>query len=150
MVNRKNKNIILTICIIVAVVATFGIIEMLEEPSNKPLSGSIATESSKQKDYSKLVGNWIRQTGGYVITINKVSADGQADAGYFNPRSIHVSQATASNKNGELSLFIELRDQGYPGSTYTLKYNPEYDALVGVYFQAAMQQSFDVAFTRKQ
>ena len=150
MANRKNKNIFLTICIIIALFATYGIIGVLREPSNKTPSGSIAPEYSKQKDYSKLVGSWIRQTGGYVIAIDKISGDGQANAAYFNPRPIHVSQAVASSKNGELSLFVELRDQGYPGSTYTLRYNPEYDALVGVYFQAAMQQSFDVAFTRKK
>lgn len=150
MVNRKNKNIILTICIIIAVVAAFAIIGMLREPSDRPPSGSIAPESNKQKDYNKLVGSWIRQTGGYVITINKISGDGKAYAEYFNPRPIHVSQAIASEENGALNLFIELRDQGYPGSTYTLMYNPEYDALVGVYFQALMQQSFDVAFNRNK
>ena len=32
--------------------------------------------------------------------------------------------------------FIELRDEGYPGSTYTLESDSTNDALVGVYFQA--------------
>ena len=38
--------------------------------------------------------------------------------------------------------------QGYPGSTYTLTYNPAKDMLVGFYYQAAMQQNFDVVFAR--
>jgi hypothetical protein len=45
---------------------------------------------------------------------------------------------------------MELQGQGYPGSTYTLKYNPEYDAMVGIYFQAVIQQPFEVIFQRKQ
>jgi hypothetical protein len=45
-------------------------------------------------------------------------------------------------------VFIELQDQGYPGSTYTLNYNPAEDSLVGFYYQAVMQQNFDVVFAR--
>jgi hypothetical protein len=48
-----------------------------------------------------------------------------------------------------IELFIELQDQGYPGSTYRLKHNPEYDVMVGVYFQAAVRQTFDVVFERQ-
>ena len=40
-----------------------------------------------------------------------------------------------------------LRSQ-YPGSTYTLTYDPRRDQLEGVYFQAAMQQRFDMVFVR--
>lgn len=149
---KKKKTII--ICIIVAVVAAGGILltssNFSHGPAHESSSESLAMESSKKTDYSVLSGSWIRQTGGYVIKVNKILESGQADAEYFNPRPIHVSRAMASEKNGTLNLFIELRDQGYPGSTYTLKYNSEYDALVGVYFQALMQQSFDVAFNRKK
>ena len=48
-----------------------------------------------------------------------------------------------------LGLFIKLDDEGYPGCTYALRYDPEYDAMVGIYYQAAMKQSFDVVFQRK-
>ncbi len=51
--------------------------------------------------------------------------------------------------NGVIELFIELRGQGYPGSTYTLKYNPEHDVMAGIHFQAVIQQPFDVIFQRK-
>ena len=70
------------------------------------------------------------------------------DAAYLNPRPIHIAQADASWKNGKLQVFIELRDTGYPGSTYTLGYNPEQDVLTGIYFQAAMNQTFEVVFVR--
>jgi len=146
---KKIKTVIIT-CIIVAVVVAIGIFLTSRDPSRESSFESLAMESSGKTDYSKLTGSWIRQTGGYVMKINKIIDNGQADAEYFNPRPIHVSQAVASEKNDALNLFIELRDRGYPGSTYNLRYNSEYDALVGVYFQAAMQQSFDVAFIRKK
>jgi len=76
--------------------------------------------------------------------------DGNVDAAYFNPRSINVGMASVKEADGHLELFIELQDQGYPGSTYKLKYNAKYDAMVGVYFQAVMQQSYDVIFQRKK
>jgi len=43
---------------------------------------------------------------------------------------------------------VELRAPGYPNSTYTLRYEPTRDQLAGIYFQAALQQSFDVVFVR--
>jgi hypothetical protein len=47
-------------------------------------------------------------------------------------------------------LFIKLQDEGYPGSIYTLYYYAEKDALAGFYYQAAMQQTFEVVFIRKK
>ena len=41
-----------------------------------------------------------------------------------------------------------LAGPGYPGSTYTLTYDPKRDQLQGVYFQATLRQSFDVVFVR--
>jgi hypothetical protein len=41
-----------------------------------------------------------------------------------------------------------LRDVHYPGSTYTLTYDPAHDQLKGVSYQAALQQRFDVVFVR--
>ncbi len=72
------------------------------------------------------------------------------DAGYFNPRPINVSRAEASAEGNAVKLFIELQAAGYPGSTYELIYDPGNDALVGIYFQAAMQQRFEVVFVRTE
>ena len=47
-----------------------------------------------------------------------------------------------------LKVEIELRDSGYPGSTYTLIYNPEKDLLFGLYYHAVQRQNFDVVFVR--
>ncbi|MGW8301775.1 MAG: hypothetical protein ACWGNO_06895, partial [Desulfobacterales bacterium] len=67
---------------------------------------------------------------------------------YFNPRPIHVSQARLTFENKEPQVFIELRDVGYPGATYTLSYLPEQDVLAGLYYQPTAGQSFEVIFTR--
>lgn len=99
----------------------------------------------------KLLGNWQRTDADYAIEIRLVNADGTADARYFNPfnqRSINVAKATVAEQGGKAEFFMELRDVGYPGSTYTLRYDEREDLLTGVYFQAAAQQSFDVSFQR--
>ena len=119
---------------------------------NRSATEPAATVPQKKEtpDFDRLVGNWVRPDGGYVIEISKIYPDGKVDAAYFNPQSIHVSRSTVSEKDGIIELFIELQGKGYPGSTYTLKYNPEYDAMVGIYFQAVIQQPFDVIFQRKK
>jgi hypothetical protein len=117
-------------------------------------SGAETTAENPQEketpDFQNLIGKWVRIDGGFVIEVSKIHADGKVDAAYFNPRSINVGEASVTDAGGELELFIKLQDQGYPGSTYKLKYNTKYDAMVGVYFQAVMRQSFEVIFQRKK
>ena len=99
----------------------------------------------------KLLGSWQRTDADYAIEIRLLNPDGTADARYFNPftqRSIHVAKATLAQKAGQAEFFMELRDEGYPGSTYTLRYDEAKDELAGVYFQAVQQQSFEVGFQR--
>jgi len=108
---------------------------------------SAATPKAKP-GFDRLVGRWQRPDGGYVIDIREVAADGKILAAYFNPRPINVSQADAALDGTTLKVFIELRDVNYPGATYRLTYDPESDQLQGVYFQPALQQSFQVFFVR--
>ncbi len=97
-----------------------------------------------------LVGTWARTDGGYVIRVGDIKANGLVAAEYFNPRQIHVAEATASMQKKLVKLFIKLQDKGYQGSTYTLYYFAEKDALVGFYYQAAMDKTFEVIFLRKK
>lgn len=99
-------------------------------------------------DYRPLIGQWQRTDGGYIIDIRRVAADGAMEAGYFNPRPINVSQAKASVFKNQIKVEVELRDTGYPGSAYTLLYDPAKDALLGFYYQAVQRQNFDVVFVR--
>jgi hypothetical protein len=97
---------------------------------------------------SDLVGRWLRPDGGYVLELAGPTPKGQLKAAYFNPRPINVSRAEWKLKGGLLSVFVELRDVNYPGSTYTLDYSPKTDKLIGIYYQAALGQRFEVEFGR--
>ncbi len=110
----------------------------------------LAAGSAWAADYRPLIGRWQRSDGGYIIEIRRVATDGTIMAGYFNPRPINVSRAKASEFKGHLKIEVELRDIGYPGSSYTLLYDPDRDALLGLYYQAVQRQNFDVVFVRMQ
>jgi hypothetical protein len=110
--------------------------------------GRKAPSLSRDDAFKRLIGSWRRVDGGYIIDIRRIDANGQMDAAYYNPKSIHVSRAAVSLNDETVSVFIELNDVGYPGSAYTLAYHPQQDILSGVYFQAAVKQTFKVIFTR--
>jgi uncharacterized protein (DUF2147 family) len=115
-------------------------------PDSKGTNTSIT--ATARAEFAKLAGKWQRPDGGYVIEIKGVDAAGTLDAAYFNPNPINVSRAAALSKDGVTKVFVELRAPNYPGSTYDLTYDPKTDQLYGQYFQAAMQQTFEVTFAR--
>ena len=96
-----------------------------------------------------LIGRWRRPDGGYILEIRNAAPDGKLEAYYFNPRSINVHRAEASRTESEIKLVVELRDAGYPGSTYALLYRPDKDILAGYYYQAGQRQYFEVLFVRQ-
>ncbi len=106
--------------------------------------------SAGEPDFKVIIGEWVRPDGGYIIRVRDVNLDGSVDAGYFNPGEINIAEANVSLWKGLVKLFIKLQDKGYPGSTYTLYYYAEKDALAGFYYQAAMGQTFKVVFLRKK
>jgi hypothetical protein len=118
-----------------------------QSPSPPVTQESIATPETRA-GFDRLKGRWHRPDGGYVIEIRDIEGNGKMDAGYFNPRPINVARAEASQEGTTIKVFIELRDTNYPGSTYTLAYDPGSDQLKGTYFQAALKQSFEVVFVR--
>ena len=107
-----------------------------------------STASDSKLEFQKLKGRWQRPDGGYIMEIKSVAPDGAMDAAYFNPKSIHIAKAEASRNGADTKVFIELRDANYPGSTYTLTYDPASDQLKGIYYQAVERQRFPVAFVR--
>ena len=118
--------------------------------SQQPISQSKTYPSAPQSDFNDLIGRWIRKDGGYVIEIKSIDAKGKMDAGYYNPRPINVSVAEASKDNNIVKVFIELRDVGYPGSTYSLAYIPSENMLIGIYYQAKLGQTFEVIFIKME
>ncbi|MBW1750581.1 MAG: hypothetical protein JRJ37_07790 [Deltaproteobacteria bacterium] len=114
-----------------------------------PASANEGTSPATGHDYAVINGEWQRTDGGYLIKISDVQADGLATVKYFNPSPIHVAQTTISTQKELIKLFIKFQDKGYEGSTYTLYYYAEKDALVGFYYQAVMDKTFKVIFVRK-
>jgi len=118
-------------------------------PSSSGLGGqSAATAVTVTAGFQPLRGRWLRPDGGYILDIRDVDASGKIDAVYLNPRPINVARAEATRDGTALQVLVELRAPGYPGSTYTLHYEPQRDQLEGSYFQAALQQRFEVVFVR--
>jgi len=106
--------------------------------------------SAEKSDFKAIIGEWVRPDGGYIVRVRDVNPDGSVDAEYFNPGKINIAEANVSLWKGLVKLFIKLQDKGYPGSTYTLYYYPEKDALAGFYYQAAVGQTYEVVFFRKK
>jgi hypothetical protein len=98
--------------------------------------------------FDALNGRWLRPDGGYILDIRSVDAGGKINAVYLNPKPINIAKTEAARDGSTVKVFVELRAPGYPGSTYTLTYDPTRDQLEGIYFQAALQQRFDVMFVR--
>ena len=127
----------------------------------RPASGPAATpapasapqaspSSAAPQAYGVLVGEWTRPDGGYVLSVSQVAPDGKAAVGYYNPRPIRVSRAEARREGDLVGLFVELNDVNYPGSTYTLGYDPASDQLKGIYFQAVERAQYEVVFVRRR
>jgi len=107
-----------------------------------------AMTAAADSGFGAVNGRWLRLDGGYVLEIRAVDAGGTIDAAYFNPQPIHVARAEATRDGSTLKVFVELQAPNYPGSTYSLAYDPGRDQLAGTYFQAALQQRFDVVFVK--
>ncbi len=117
-------------------------------PSGQTTTNAAATSAQVNPGFKKLIGRWQRPDGGYILDIKSVEPQGTMAAAYYNPQPINVARAEAKEVDGATKVFLELRGPGYPGSTYTLTYQPERDELEGVYFQAAMGAYYDVFFVR--
>jgi hypothetical protein len=118
---------------------------LLDAPLQAQLKEAVSTD---WPGFQVLKGRWQRPDGGYVLEIKNIDQRGGLEAAYFNPKPIHVAKSVAARDGNTSKVFIELRDVSYPGSTYNLTYDPKADQLKGVYWQAALNQSFDVVFDR--
>lgn len=114
-----------------------------------PVAAAPAPSTPANPSAAKVKGRWLRPDGGYILAVTSIDADGRAEAGYFNPNPIRVAWATVKSEGADLKLTVELRDTNYPGCIYKLTYLPEKDRLVGSYFQAQQQQTYEVEFVRE-
>lgn len=101
-----------------------------------------------RSDFGIIAGEWLRSDGAYTIEVSGVQADGQVTVEYYNSTPIHVAKAIISTQKKPTKLFIKFQDKGYEGSTCTLYYYAEKDALAGFYYQAAADRTCKVVFLR--
>ena len=106
--------------------------------------------SAQPLDFKVIAGQWSRIDGSYTLRVQDVMSDGKVDVGYYNPGQIRVAESRVSTHDGRVKLFVKLQDEGYPGCTYTLFYYPEEDVLAGVYYQAAVDRTYEVIFVREE
>lgn len=138
------------------IVAAVGIIFAgCDKPAPVPPNTTVAAATNSapaaakpNPELEKLTGKWERPDGGYVLEVRSVDAEGKVDAGYFNPSPIHVARGLAYREANATKLFIELRDVNYPGCTYKLEFDPKTDQLFGQYYQATMDQTYEITFAR--
>jgi hypothetical protein len=153
---RRASVLIETVVLVVGLVAVVALLRGGElggtsepQPSSAaPGAHPAATVVATNAGFQALQGRWLRPDGGYILDIRDVEGRDTIEAVYLKPRPITVARAAATRDGSTLQVFIELRAPGYPGSTYTLTYDPTRDQLAGIYFQAALQQHFDVVFVR--
>lgn len=121
----------------------------------EPMAGGASAQGAKpskqspgETDVQRLAGRWVRPDGGYVLELREPHEGGSLKAAYFNPRPIKVSQAVWTRQGEKITVWVELRDVNYPGSTYNLEYDAKFDRLTGTYFQAMERQTYGVQFVR--
>jgi hypothetical protein len=120
-----------------------------QPPPTVPAAPAVAA-SDTPPAFRPLLGEWLRPDGGYVLSVSGVSPDGRAAVAYLNPRPIRVARAEARREGDLVGLFVQFDDVGYPGSTYTLGYDPTSGQLKGLYYQAAQRQQYEVVFVRQR
>jgi hypothetical protein len=89
------------------------------------------TASDTPEQFRPLLGEWVRPDGGYVLVVR-------------------VARAQARREADLVGLFVEFDDVNYRGSTYSLGYNARSGQLEGIYYQAPLQQRFDVVFVPRR
>jgi hypothetical protein len=146
---RRPRRVALTVATLAVIGggAVAGLLLLRAHRSVRAVS-SPTSETAPGAGLTGLEGRWQRPDGGYVLEIRKVYPSGVADAAYFNPNPIRVAKATATGDPSSATVFVELQDVNYPGSTYTLTYDSRRDVLEGIYYQAMLDQRFDVVFVR--
>jgi hypothetical protein len=114
-----------------------------------PATAAPAAPVTATVDLNKVQGSWVRQDGGYRLVIGEIGAEGHTKGEYFNPSPIKVAWTRVRAEGGVIKVDAELRDTNYPGCLYKLTYDAAGDRLVGTYFQAQMQETYEIVFGRQ-
>jgi hypothetical protein len=155
--SQRPGQSIITYALLAVVLGGLGLLFWPKKPSQStsPQSGQpeapapvTNTATAAAPDVASVLGNWLREDGGYQLQLARDSGGEKLRAAYFNPRPINVSFVSATNDSGTVKLRVELNDVNYPGCVYSLVYDRSNDRLLGTYFQAALNETFEVIFIR--
>jgi hypothetical protein len=111
-------------------------------------AGPSVDSNEAYAEAQNLIGTWGRGFGTFTLVIEDVRADGSVQAHYLNPDGAHIKRANWTIEKNRASLNVQLHDNNYPGSTYTLTYDAPSDLLKGTCYQARVKQRYDVQFNR--
>ena len=128
--------------------ATSAGTDKLQQEAVDTVSAARSSDGGDPMLPGRLTGRWMRSDGDYIIEIFALDNDGVAKVGYFNPSPINVEKGDWAFTDGRLRVNVVLRDVNYPGSKYSLVYNPEDDTFKGSYYQAVEGITYDVLFSR--
>lgn len=116
--------------------------------SEKPVASAVDPSPAVALDLTRVQGSWLRQDGGYRLVIGTIGEGGHARSEYFNPNPIKVAWTKVRAEGGAIKVDLELRDTNYPGCIYKLTYDAAGDRLAGTYFQAQLQETYEIHFVR--
>jgi hypothetical protein len=133
----KRKNFFLTFLVVLLVCGSTSVRAQLEESSRLPWPG-----------FAVLKGRW-QCPGQGVIYIKNVSSTGSMEVQYFNPDSIHVTQAQAARDGTFTKILIILRQSDSLCCTFNLAYDAPNDQLRGVFWQRNNPKPTEVVFHRQ-
>ncbi|MBN1410958.1 MAG: hypothetical protein JW969_08935 [Spirochaetales bacterium] len=98
-------------------------------------------------NYEQVIGKWERPDGGYVLEITGIK-DNQVYARYFNPRQINIAKSEIRDSSDGKIIYIEFDDENYKGSFYKLMYVEKNNLLMGKYYAAPADQTYNIYFQR--
>ncbi len=98
----------------------------------------------------KIVGEWLRTDGPYTIKVIELLPEGKLNTEYLNPNKINVGRAAWRVEDDVIQIYVELRDENYPGSIYQLEFDEDNEQLWGTYYQAVSRQTFEVNFKKAE
>jgi hypothetical protein len=109
---------------------------------------SILTKQTEKQDKNLLKGVWGRTDATGVVNISEVLDNGLLKTTFYSPKMINIEKAVWTNSSDVLRIYILLREDNYPGSSFSLNYMAEKDLLLGVYFDALTNESLTISFER--
>jgi hypothetical protein len=153
---KSSKSTFITLLLLVIIGGGVVLMMLPSKPVAKPELAPPPAADAKQTDapvapsadLGAVVGDWLREDGGYQLKLTRDVSGNKLNAAYFNPNPINVSYCSATNEGGAMKVRVELNDTGYPGCVYSLIHDRASDRLLGTYYQAAMGETYEVMFVR--